>query len=753
MVVSVKMTQTKKPSINKFVNELKLKTMKRKFYTLVLTLLVGVSTITNAQNITLGNDTTLCGGQNLTLNPFTNVVLFEDSLVITYNATLGQTQLVGASKVYMHAGYQETAFGPVLGWVGNWGQDDGVGQMQSLGNNFWRKTIHVRNYFALTPNAPVHALSMVFRNADGTQTGKDNAGNDIFLLINPPSSAFAGVTGFIKRDNVQSISWSTGASTPSISVSNSGNYAVAVTDTNGTVVSDSINVTFSNTQLNLGNDVSFCGSSSIALDAGAGFSSYLWSTGATSQSILVASAGTYYVTTAVGNCSASDTIVVSNNLPNVQPISLGADTVVCGNISFVLSAGVTLSPMGDSLKIVYDATQGQTQLIGAQKVYMHSGYQSVPFGPIVGWVGNWGQDDGLGQMISLGNNLWEITINPNSYYNITGSTALYAIAMVFRNADGAQTGKDNAGNDIYLTVSANPTSAFTGVSATFTASPYTAVLWSTGDTLAEINVNASGTYSVAVSTASGCVLRDTIVVSLGNIPFVDAGSSQQICNGQNLVLDAGPGFASYTWSTGATTPSITVNATGTYIVNVTNSTGCSGADVINIEVLPEPVAMFTYFVNTTGIVNFTSTSTNAVTFAWDFNGDGNNDASTANPFFGFVAPGTYNVRLIVTNSCGSDTIVIPVNTVSSVREYANSSQLKVYPNPANEYLFIEFDLASSAGVFQYEIIDMIGHVAQTGLMPSFNGPQRIQIATLPSGIYLIKLKGSENTFIKKITKN
>ena len=78
MVVSVKMTQTKKPSINKFVNELKLKTMKRKFYTLVLTLLVGVSTITNAQNITLGNDTTLCGGQNLTLNPFTNVVLFED---------------------------------------------------------------------------------------------------------------------------------------------------------------------------------------------------------------------------------------------------------------------------------------------------------------------------------------------------------------------------------------------------------------------------------------------------------------------------------------------------------------------------------------------------------------------------------------------------------------------------------------------------------------------------------------------------
>jgi PKD repeat protein len=727
--------------------------MNRKFYSLLSAILLGFYSLVSAQNLNLGNDTVLCGGQSLTLNPFTNILLFEDSLVITYNATLGQTQLVGASKVYMHAGYQETAFGPVISWVGNWGQDDGVGQMQNLGNNFWRKTIHARNYFGLAPNAPIHALAMVFRNADGTQTGKDNTGNDIYLVLNPPSSAFAGVSGFIKRDNVQSISWSTGASTPSISVINSGNYAVAVTDTNGTVVSDSINVTFSNTQLNLGNDVSFCGSSSIALDAGAGFSSYLWSTGATSQIILVASAGTYYVTTTVGNCSASDTIVVSNNLPNVQPISLGADTVVCGNISFVLSAGVSLSPMGDSLKIVYDATQGQTQLIGAQKVYMHSGYQSVPFGPIIGWIGNWGQDDGVGQMTSLGNNLWEITINPNSYYNITGSTALYAIAMVFRNADGTQTGKDNAGNDIYLTVSANPTSAFNGVSATFTASPYTAVLWSTGDTLGEINVNASGIYSVAVSTTSGCVLRDTISISLGNIPFVDAGSSQQICNGENLVLDAGPGFASYTWNTGATTPSITVNTSGTYIINVTNSAGCSGADVINIEVLPEPVAMFTYNVNTTGIVNFTSTSTNAVTFAWDFNGDGNNDASTANPFFGFVAPGTYNVRLIVTNSCGSDTVVIPVNTISSINEYDNSTYLKVYPNPANEFVFIELNDAAASNGYSYEVINMLGATVQTGLMHSDNGTQRIVLDTLPTGIYLIKVSVKETAYLKKINKN
>ena len=39
-----------------------------------------------------------------------------------------------------------------------------------------------------------------------------------------------------------------------------------------------------------------------------------------------------------------------------------------------------ITPFGDSLTIVYDATQGQTQLVGATKVYFHSGAQLVPFG-------------------------------------------------------------------------------------------------------------------------------------------------------------------------------------------------------------------------------------------------------------------------------------------------------------------------------------------------------------------------------------
>ena len=726
--------------------------MNRSLFSIVLISLLSFNSQLFAQSYPLGNDTLLCGGQSITLNPFTNAVIFEDSLMITYNASLGQTQLVGAPKVYMHAGYQEAAFGPINSWVGNWGQDDGLGQMQNLGNNFWRITIHVRNYFGVPIGANVNAIAMVFRNADGTLMGKDDSGADIYLLLgNPPTSAFSGVTGFNKRDNIASILWSNTATSPSIAVNTSGNYSFIVTDTNGVSYSDDIVITFASAQLNLGNDVSLCGSASIDLNAGSGFTNYIWNTGATSQTIAVSAPGTYYVTVQIGNCTASDTIIVNNNNPNLAPINLGDDTLLCGNIAFSLNAGISITPFGDSLTIIYDATQGQTQLVGANKVYMHSGYQLIPFGPVVGWVGNWGQDDGLGQMTNIGTDLWKITINIHNYYNIASNLAVNALEMVFRNADGTQEGKDDNGANIFLLVTSNPSSAFTGVTGSYYQSPYTSILWSTGDTTNTINVNNSGFYTIEVNTNVGCTLRDTIQVSLGNLPFVDAGISQEICVGETLVLDAGTGFASYEWSTGATTSAITVSTAGTYIINVTNNLGCTGADVINIAILPAPVAMFTHSINNNGIINFTSTSTDADTYAWDFNSDGNTDAATATPFYSYAIQGIYNVRLIVINDCGSDTIVLPVNFVNAFNEIEGQPSFVIYPNPGIDYINIQ-NLQINNNIINYEIFDVLGNQFSTGIFSNNAIPQRIAINTLPSGIYFVRITKNQKSYIQKFNK-
>lgn len=55
-------------------------------------------------------------------------------------------------------------------------------------------------------------------------------------------------------------------------------------------------------------------------------------------------------------------------------------------------------------------------------------------------------------------------------------------------------------------------------------------------------------------------------------------------------------------------------------------------------------------------VNFTDLSKNTpLTYNWDFNTDGTVDATTIDPSFTFTTPGTYNVRLTVTNAFGGNT--------------------------------------------------------------------------------------------------
>jgi len=62
----------------------------------------------------------------------------------------------------------------------------------------------------------------------------------------------------------------------------------------------------------LGSDTSICNGCTILLDAGTGFTSYNWSTGENTQTIIVDSAGTYSVqVTDVNGCMNADTIVVN----------------------------------------------------------------------------------------------------------------------------------------------------------------------------------------------------------------------------------------------------------------------------------------------------------------------------------------------------------------------------------------------------------------------------------------------------------
>jgi gliding motility-associated-like protein len=133
----------------------------------------------------------------------------------------------------------------------------------------------------------------------------------------------------------------------------------------------------------------------------------------------------------------------------------------------------------------------------------------------------------------------------------------------------------NIGND---TTICGPMNLF--LNAGITGNSY---LWNTGDTLQSINITAAGTYSVTV-IQNGCPGIDSIVVT--NLVAPNLGLDSAFCQGGNLNLNVGF-WDSYLWSNGSVGPTLNVNSTGTYFVNVSTAP-CNFTDTIQVTVNPIP---------------------------------------------------------------------------------------------------------------------------------------------------------------------
>ncbi len=123
---------------------------------------------------------------------------------------------------------------------------------------------------------------------------------------------------------------------------------------------------------------------------------------------------------------------------------------------------VTITPnpfeIDQSITISIDASSNASDCNGLNnpnKVYLHSGVgtEANPWGTSV--VGNWGEDDGIGEMtFNSSNNRWEITFVPKTYYGLTDTQAdaVTNMGMVFRNETGSQELKDNGCKDFIFNV-------------------------------------------------------------------------------------------------------------------------------------------------------------------------------------------------------------------------------------------------------------------------------------------------------------
>jgi gliding motility-associated-like protein len=173
-----------------------------------------------------------------------------------------------------------------------------------------------------------------------------NLGNDTTLCDAPNFPLDAGNPGSVYN-------WSTGATTQTINITGPGIYWVTV-GTGTCIDTDSISVQLIAAP-DLGSDTTVCSGTPVTLDAGNPGSTYLWSTGATTQTITVSAPGTFSVTVTAAPCQFTDTINVMHIAYPV--VNLGNDTVLCPNETVIIDAE---NPGSEYLWNTGDTTQQLT---------------------------------------------------------------------------------------------------------------------------------------------------------------------------------------------------------------------------------------------------------------------------------------------------------------------------------------------------------------------------------------------------------
>jgi gliding motility-associated-like protein len=90
-------------------------------------------------------------------------------------------------------------------------------------------------------------------------------------------------------------------------------------------------------------------------------------------------------------------------------------------------------------------------------------------------------------------------------------------------------------------------------------------------------------YVCTAFQSPGCMVTDSIRVNVISTAQVHLGGDTSFCPDKSLVLDAGMGFVSYTWSTGATDQTITVTQPGIYWVSTGTAEQCISTDTVRVD--------------------------------------------------------------------------------------------------------------------------------------------------------------------------
>ncbi len=415
-------------------------------------------------------------------------------------------------------------------------------------------------------------------------------------------------------------SWSTGATTSSISGLASGAYSLTVTDATGCTSINNFNIGAGSTPAVINYTPTYVacfggstGSVTTTVASGGPVSSYLWSTGATTSGLTGISAGTYTLTaTTTGGCVSTTIVTIT------QPAS--------ALIMPLTKSDITCNGSGDGTATV------------------------TPSGGTAPYFITWSTGASINTITGLAAGTYTCTITDANGCNAANNITINEPGVITVNS---------------ITINDVSCSGLTNGSCVLSISGGTGALsvsWSTTPVQTGTTANGlgMGAYTYTITDASGCNHANVINI-LEPAPLnVAVLSSDPTCYGLNdgtITVNVTGGTAAYAISinTNAVANGGTISALndGAYTVTTTDAHGCSQSQVVTLAE-PMPVSIITSpnvvmcpggFVT---VYAYASGGSGVYTYGWS-HGLGNNDSHIVSP----AATATYTITVTDANGCAS----------------------------------------------------------------------------------------------------
>ena len=119
-------------------------------------------------------------------------------------------------------------------------------------------------------------------------------------------------------------------------------------------------------------------------------------------------------------------------------------------------------------------------------------------------------------------------------------------------------------------------------------------LWSTGDTVSNINPEKTGLYEVTVTKDEYCIATDQSFVDFIKLPPINFSPINTICPNETIELDVSFRDATYLWQDDSTSPIYQVSETGEYRVTLTHF---CGTRILKADIALEPSCVDVYIPN------------------------------------------------------------------------------------------------------------------------------------------------------------